>query len=349
MESTYTKRRSQSGGRRGGKREELTAQEKRRLLQLAASVGLFLLVFAGRGVFPQQTGRWKEALGRNIDFGAAFTRFGASVSRGEPVWDTLGKLCTEVFAGGTAELKEVPLPNWSWAPVFSQRMMAQLATPNDGVSVWSRQQREAQIPPAQPSAEQAPQQPEQPSAEQAPQQPEQPAAEPSETVEKTAAEEPGQSALTADTLLQVQPPDSSGEEPAVTLNLEKTVCPVAGVVTSAFGYRNHPVSGENALHRGVDVGAPEGSDIVAFADGTVEYTGRDDQVCGLYLQIDHGGGVKTFYAHCGKLLALDGQKVKAGDVVAKVGSTGNATGPHLHFALRKDGEYLDPALYVQAG
>ena len=132
------------------------------------------------------------------------------------------------------------------------------------------------------------------------------------------------------------------------LGLEETAEPVQGVLTSDYGYRDHPVSGDFRFHKGVDLGAVSGTDIVAFAGGTVAYTGRND-TCGLYFRLDHGNGVSTFYCHCSELKILDGQTVETGQVVAKVGQTGNATGPHLHFAVIKDGVYLDPLYYIGAG
>ena len=84
---------------------------------------------------------------------------------------------------------------------------------------------------------------------------------------------------------------------------------------------------------------------MAFASGTVEYIGQNDSY-GLYLQIDHGNGVKSFYAHCSKLLVQKGQPVKIGETVALVGSTGTATGPHLHLELKYQKMHVNPAYYV---
>ena len=78
----------------------------------------------------------------------------------------------------------------------------------------------------------------------------------------------------------------------------------------------------------------------------MDYIG-ESPIYGLYTQIDHGNGVTTFYAHCGKLLVQQGQSVKMGDVIAESGETGNATGPHLHFEIKKDGVLLNPLYYIE--
>ena len=129
------------------------------------------------------------------------------------------------------------------------------------------------------------------------------------------------------------------------LGLDKTAVPVAGTVTSPFGFRDHPVSGDYLFHNAVDIGVKAGTDVLAYADGTVRYIG-ENSVYGLYVKLDHANGVSTFYAHCKKLLVKKGETVKCGQVIAKSGETGNATGPHLHFSVEKDGVRLNPAYYL---
>ena len=118
-----------------------------------------------------------------------------------------------------------------------------------------------------------------------------------------------------------------------------------GVLTSGFGLREHPIDGETKPHEGIDLAAEIGTEVLAFADGTVDYIG-ESPAYGMYLQLRHENGVTTFYAHCSELCVQKGQKVSMGDVVAKVGDTGNTTGPHLHFELKRDGEFLDPQPYI---
>lgn len=120
--------------------------------------------------------------------------------------------------------------------------------------------------------------------------------------------------------------------------------PVDGVLTSPFGSRVSPTSGEPAYHYGLDLAADEGTPITAFADGTVREVGESDY--GKYLIVDHAGGFSTLYAHCSSILAGVGDMVQCGAEIALVGQTGNATGSHLHLELWKDGMALDPADYL---
>ena len=129
------------------------------------------------------------------------------------------------------------------------------------------------------------------------------------------------------------------------LGLAESMTPVMGVLTSGYGMREHPIDGENKMHEGIDLAAEIGTDVLAFADGTVDYIG-ESPAYGMYLQLRHSNGVTTFYAHCSQLCVQKGQKVKMGDVVARVGDTGNVTGPHLHFEMKKNGEFLDPQPYI---
>lgn len=116
-------------------------------------------------------------------------------------------------------------------------------------------------------------------------------------------------------------------------------------VTSQFGTRLHPILKTYKTHTGTDIAGNTGADIVAANDGTVIQSGWNDAY-GYRITIDHGGGISTMYAHCSKLLVSVGNKVKAGDVIGKVGSTGLATGPHLHFEVQKEGKPVDPMDYI---
>lgn len=121
--------------------------------------------------------------------------------------------------------------------------------------------------------------------------------------------------------------------------------PVAGTLTSGFGSRLSPTTGEPSFHYGLDIAADEGTPIAAFADGTVREVGESDY--GKYLIVDHADGFSTLYAHCSSMLSGVGDEVRSGDTIALVGQTGNATGPHLHLELWKDGMALDPADYLE--
>lgn len=122
--------------------------------------------------------------------------------------------------------------------------------------------------------------------------------------------------------------------------------PTEGTLTSGFGSRLSPTTGEPAFHYGLDIAADEGTPIAAFADGTVREVGESDY--GKYLIVDHADGFSTLYAHCSSISVGVGDEVQCGGEIALVGQTGNATGPHLHFELWKDGMALDPSDYLEA-
>jgi len=119
-------------------------------------------------------------------------------------------------------------------------------------------------------------------------------------------------------------------------------------VTSPYGYRVHPISGEKNLHRGIDIGAKTGTPIRAVQDGRVAAAG-DMGGYGLCVVIEDENGYRSKYAHCSSLSVHAGQEVSRGDVIASVGSTGNSTGPHLHLEVMHGGEYLNPYYYVAGG
>ena len=123
--------------------------------------------------------------------------------------------------------------------------------------------------------------------------------------------------------------------------------PVAGEVSSPFGARVHPVTGEDGYHTGLDIAAAEGTRIAAAYYGTVSDISEDD-VSGKYIILDHGNGLKTFYCHCSEILAEKGAVVRAGETIAFVGATGQVTGPHLHFEVRLNGVRHNPA-FILAG
>lgn len=120
------------------------------------------------------------------------------------------------------------------------------------------------------------------------------------------------------------------------------VKPISGTITSRFGANE---SIRDHTHKGMDIAAPNGTPIKAAADGTITYSGWMNGYGNLII-ISHGNGVQTYYGHCSKLYLSEGKKVKAGDVIAAVGSTGNSTGNHLHFEIRKNGSQINPQRYL---
>lgn len=124
--------------------------------------------------------------------------------------------------------------------------------------------------------------------------------------------------------------------------------PVKGWVTSEFGERISPYTGEvGTLHTGIDVAEKLGTPIKAAADGIVVQAGWTAAGYGKLVEVSHGYGYSTFYAHCSRLKASPGQKVRKGDVIAYVGSTGNATGPHLHYEIRLYGVPINPRPFMK--
>lgn len=116
-------------------------------------------------------------------------------------------------------------------------------------------------------------------------------------------------------------------------------------VSSTYGYRIHPITGTKKLHTGIDYAAPYGTSILAAEDGVVLTAGWNSGY-GYCVTINHGGGYVTLYGHCSSLLVSAGQSVKRGQTIAKVGSTGNSTGNHLHFEVRINGNTVNPAGYL---
>lgn len=325
MDATmYRRRVSGRGSRVAGKRrnEVISHREKRRLLQLAASLVLFLLVFVGRGVFPRQMAALSEAINSDMDLEGVLSAFAPDSAENEEGETALDRLIAAIVGemkedGNDAESQtpqsSVILPE---LPSFLERMNA------PGIAEIIAAEEATPVPSQEPEVSSAPAESEPP------------------------AEEPVVTAVA-----QLYSPSGEALPERVSyeyynLGLEEMVVPVMGNISSGFGFRDHPVYGEYTFHTAVDVAVDTGTEILAFSGGTVRYIGESD-VFGLYLKIDHDNGVSTFYAHCDELLVKKGERVIAGQVVALSGETGNATGPHLHFSLEKDGIRLDPEYYLE--
>jgi murein DD-endopeptidase MepM/ murein hydrolase activator NlpD len=128
-----------------------------------------------------------------------------------------------------------------------------------------------------------------------------------------------------------------------------SIMPTAGWLSSAFSRsRFHPILHIARPHEGIDVSAPMGAPIVAPAAGTVTMVTVQTGY-GNVLEIDHGGGIVTKYAHCSRIVVRIGQRVKRGQIIANVGNTGLSTGPHLHYEIHVNGRVVDPLTYVLPG
>lgn len=323
-----SRRTAVSRGRRPVQRTRRPAQnsgaegERRRLIQLAVSLALFLMVYIGRGVFPAQLEVWRMAAAANVDFKAAFQQFGSALSQGEPVQEVLEALCVTLLGGEVEEElppAAIPQDDRFQAPVLLGQ------TRGGGLDYMNQHGilSEANFSLKRDEPVQDKPSPVQP--------------EPTEPAVVTAMAQ----AYTDDGVKLPRNVSMAFYE----LGLNETTVPVMGTATSGFGYRDSPVNGKNEFHLALDIGAAEGTEIGAFAAGTVEYIGTSDEF-GNYLKINHENNVSSFYAHCSKLLVHKGDQVACGQTVALVGETGNATGPHLHLTIEKDNIRLDPAYYV---
>lgn len=128
--------------------------------------------------------------------------------------------------------------------------------------------------------------------------------------------------------------------------IDKMLCPVNGVVSSYFGMRKHPLYDQEIFHSGIDIDAPNGTDILSVAKGEIIEVGESTSY-GKYIRIKHSELMETFYAHCSEILVQNGDKIEAGDIIGKVGNTGNSLGSHLHFEIVYDGKHINPLNYIQ--
>jgi len=124
-----------------------------------------------------------------------------------------------------------------------------------------------------------------------------------------------------------------------------SIWPVQGWVTSGFGFRANPFTGLNQMHEGLDISNRLGTPVVATGDGIVSATGKDFSY-GNVVVVSHGFGIITRYNHLSKILVNAGQKVRRGDKIAEVGTTGKSTGPHLHYEVKVNGIPVNPARYI---
>lgn len=296
--------------------------DQRRLIQLGASLALFLLVYIGRGIFPAQMAAWQTLTTADVDFRAAFQQFSSALSKGEPVDGALEALCVTLLGGEVEDTISGP-PSETQMPTMvllsqtsgggmeylgSHGILEKTGFPKNGDESGHS---EPGFPELEPESAQP-------------------------AVVTAMAQE-----YTDDGVKLPRNVSLAFYE----LGISETCVPVSGSATSGFGYRDSPIDGDNEFHLALDIGAAEGTEIGAFAAGTVEYIGTSDEF-GNYLKINHENNVSTFYAHCSQLLVHKGDQVACGQTVALVGHTGNATGSHLHLTIEKDNIRLDPAYYV---
>lgn len=307
-----------------GQRVALGEREKRRLIQLGVCLALFLAVFLTKGLDRLAALRTDlgKAMENNVDFKAVFADAGWSLASGQPVGRTLNELWVSVFL---PQEKEAP-GAWDDGPLYRSACRDLAGTEETAVRLLRKgTDGDVRQDPMASSGSRGE------------------AEEPRPEPEPTEAPEAEPAAAYVDYTGPDLPDKTTMDRYA--LGLEKTVSPVYSIITSEFGWREHPLSGGEKFHYGVDLRAEEGTPVLAFAGGTVDYIGESD-IYGQYLQLRHDNGVTSFYAHCSKLCVQKGQQVAAGEKVAESGATGDVTGPHLHFEMKKDGVRLNPAYYI---
>jgi murein DD-endopeptidase MepM/ murein hydrolase activator NlpD len=135
------------------------------------------------------------------------------------------------------------------------------------------------------------------------------------------------------------------EEKRDLLACTPSIWPTQGWLSCGFGHRQSPFTGLREFHRGVDVATRRGTPVMAPADGVVIETGKDAGF-GLFLRLEHGFSYKTFYAHLHEIVVKKGQKVRRGQMIARVGNTGRSTGPHLHYEIHLSGLPVNPIRYI---
>lgn len=322
-QSTKTYHRPKSGSVRA--EPYPSAKDRTRLLQLTICLALFLAVFVGRGVFPSKLEELEQSiqllLTADLDIQSAAIRITEQLELPE---DILSDLAAEVL--GTPEPKNNPIA----APTAIPDAVSLLTAEARAIAICTEPADLAghYLTNTVPGIRHF-----------------QPVAEPSAVIEPADVPAVGTVLMKAEYTGTPLPENYTLDH--LSLGDLETAVPVSGHINSGYGYRDHPIDGAHQFHGGLDIGAQSGNPICAFAAGTVEYVGENSSY-GLYLQLDHGNGIKSFYAHCSSVCVQKGQTVTAGETVAKVGSTGAATGPHLHFELKCQGMHVDPAYYLDA-
>lgn len=295
-------------------------------IRIYLAAALFLVLTAVKLLLPAESARLcgavRAAVTQDYDYEASFRRLGRSLTDGTFV---------ETLRAGGRTAETVPAVQESpAAAVYTPKTVEELrgeltaALPGHVVS-----------PTAAPTEAEAPaEETESPPAETA----QLPATQERAAGEAVAAFYEAQSAY-ADYEV---PANVSYEVPELPFDFAS---PVSGTTSSGFGFRVHPLLNEVRFHYGTDFAVWTGTAVTAFADGTVGMAGWDDGY-GNYVVLDHGNGWTTLYAHCASVSVAAGETVVMGQEIARSGDSGEVTGPHLHFELRRDGVYYNPEFYL---
>ncbi len=327
--SSNVRRRAQQLRR---ERARAQGQTNAGVLRLTVCGIIFVLLVAVKLLFPEAVSNIAQSagrlIGRDADFKAAFAAVGRAISGEEPAAASLQDAYTAVFNPSQPDAEPKPAeepPDTPAPPAQTQPSAPQPAVQTVLPELDGNPTVQTSLPP--------------PPEEVLDVMTETVVEPPSEPDDTTASE-----ALSYVYTMPALPENASLEQRNLGFAYST---PIRGVLSSSFGWREHPVEGGSKFHYGVDLAADEGEAIAAFADGTVYATGESSSL-GRYIMLQHEGGYITLYAHCSKVTATGGQ-VSMGDKIAEVGSTGLATGPHLHFELHDGSLYLNPIFYVELG
>ena len=301
--------------RRGqGQDQPMSRGEKRRLWQMAISAIILVLVVAVKLAFPNVADRYRQQvlhlLGEDTDFVEAFASVGRAVSPDGKLSDPSGTVPFEALLSEADHIL-VEADGSARRPLKAHRSTV---SPDGKLSDAVGGVYTAVFGPEEV--------------------PEKPKSDP----DQTASVPEGQVIYT---------PENTPDIACMTQQMLgfDYGSPVDGTLTSGFGYREHPILGEQKFHYGVDIGADSGTPVRAFAAGTVTVVAEASEL-GKYVIVSHPGGYTSLYGHCSKITASSGQQVEIGTPIAEVGDTGMTTGPHLHFELMQGSTYLDPVYYA---
>lgn len=300
------------GARQMGRNEPLTPGERRQLIRLVTCGSIFVLLVIAKLALPAQMERFNEklsaALSSNMDVQAVFSALGRGLS-------------------GDADSAAEEVYQAVFHPAEIRETAAQAALP---------------MPQETPAMDALREQREKVSVSEVPEE--------NVLTEAQTEDQMSRSQAEISTLAYVLYSDKNLPE---DVSMEQAILdfdyctPVSAPLSSAFGYREHPLEGEERFHYGVDLAADTGTAVSCFADGTVTAVGESSSY-GKYCIVSHSGGYDTLYAHCSRVTASSGAAVSKGQKIAEVGETGMATGPHLHFELHQNGVYLNPIYYVSS-
>ena len=305
--STRRKSRSVRGGAR--RSEPLAAKDLRLMLRLVACGGIFVALVAAKLLLPAKMAGFNEKLSAAMERNMDVQAVFSAVGRAFSGEEGVAEVYQAVFH---PQEEAVQTATGGEAPEKSEKMTTQTAKLRDSAALDTLRSFRA---------------------------------------EKEAAPEPAAGGLQPASNLAYVLYSQENLPEGVSMAQDRLgfdyCVPVAGTLSSDFGYREHPTEGGERFHYGVDLAADTGTEVLCFADGTVTAVG-DSSSYGRYCVVSHEGGYSTLYAHCSRVTAASGTAVERGQKIAEVGETGMATGPHLHFELQRDGVYLNPIYYVSS-